>query len=98
MGSNELMDRDGWDSLELDSEPVDEAQKALALEFASRYRRVFDSPDGKALLDHWIKQTVMQPIVHARATQFEAGIREGRADFVRGILAQIELAKTGGQS
>lgn len=84
----------GWQGL---SDLNNEKQKQAMLEVADLYRRVFSTADGKKILAILIHGTVMQPTVTPSSTQFEAGIREGRADIVRGILKQIELAQTGGQ-
>lgn len=67
--------------------------EARAREIASLYRQTFDSDAGQRVLEMLIKATLLQPIVKPHFTQFEAGIREGKADIVRQILAQIEFAK-----
>lgn len=87
----------GWtphDGLELPELTATEQLKAL--EFASLYVQAFvNNPAGARLLEHWIQTTIMRPTVIGR-NHAEDGVREGRADFVRGILQQIELAQRGG--
>lgn len=94
---DDILKTEGWESLDFDTSHLDEKQRQKAVEFASLYRKVFESPAGKKILRHMIRVTVLQPTVTSDSPQFAAGIREGRADIVRGILQQIELAKTGGK-
>ena len=68
---------------------------AKAAEFAGYYFKVFSTPEGKRLLDHWVRTILMRPTVEASEPDKADGIREGRAGFVRGILEQIEWAKHG---
>lgn len=86
----------GFESLMVD-DAQRERQKADMLAVAEWYREAFSTESGRKVLAILISQTIMQPTVTADATQFGAGIREGRADLVRGILKQIELAETGAQ-
>jgi hypothetical protein len=94
----QLMSGAGWESLggqALDDLPP--AKRDEALEFASLYRDVFvNNPAGARLLEHWIRTTIMRPTVQGRSYAEDA-VREGRADFVRGILEQISMANRGGQ-
>lgn len=96
MQLDKILGMDGWQSLEeIAVTEMDEEQKALALEFASYYRQIFETDAGKRVLEHLIKMTLLQPTVQPMDSQFAAGIREGRADMVRSIMRQIEFAKTG---
>lgn len=91
---DDLLKRAGWSPLDLsDTSKLTTEQRSAMLELASCYRRVFESDDGKRILEQMVRATILQPTVHPTATQFEAGIREGRADLVRGILRQMELAR-----
>lgn len=91
---DDLLKRSGWSPLDAESmKGLTEERRAAALELASCYRRVFESDDGKRILELMVRATILQPTVHPTATQFEAGIREGRCDLVRGILRQMELAR-----
>lgn len=88
--------KEGWsphDGLEL--QELTAVERIKAIEFAALYVQAFEhNPAGAKLLDYWIKTTIMRPTVLGRS-HAEDGIREGRADFVRGILQQIEIAKRG---
>lgn len=87
----------GWESLELDSEALEEIRKAQEMEgreLASLFHQCYVQNDaGRIVLDIMIKKTLMRPTVTPAATQFEAGIREGRADMVRQILLNIAIAE-----
>lgn len=91
-----LKNLEGWETLEIDSDKIQEikdAQEVEGREMASLFRQAFTSDAGKLVLDIMIKQTLLKPTVTPAATQFEAGIKEGRCDFVRQILINIELAE-----
>lgn len=96
--SQELLKQlEGWGALDLESETLDEIrveQEKEGRSLASLFHQAFVQNDaGKIILDIMIKQTILKPTVTPNATQFEAGIREGRADMVRQILLNIELAE-----
>lgn len=87
-----LQDRKGW--VPTDGLPeADTITAERAMEVASLFRQTFTTDAGERVLDRLVMATLMQPIVKPHYTQFEAGIREGKADLVRQILAQIEFAK-----
>ena len=87
----------GWEALEIDGEKIDEIRKqqeAEGRELASLFHQTFvQNPAGQRVLELMIKQTIMRPTVTPAATQFEAGIREGKADLVRQILLNLEIAE-----
>ena len=92
----DLIGGDGWTPHEgLEPRELSAIEQKKAVEFASLYNQVFSTGAGRALLEHWVQTTIMRPTVLGRS-HAEDGIREGRADFVRGILAQIEMARRGG--
>lgn len=92
-----LKELEGWESLEVDSEKMQEirdAQETEGRDIASLFHQAFAQNDaGKQVLDIFIKESLLKPTVTANSTQFEAGIREGRCDFVRQILLNLELAE-----
>jgi hypothetical protein len=93
-----LQATDGWEALEIDGEVLNQRKAgdaAKAREIASRVHECFRSDAGKFVLDRLIQITLLRPTVTPAASQFEAGIREGRADLVRQILQQIETAENG---
>ena len=86
--------------MEIDGDVLSEMQRghtAKARSIATNFRECFTTAAGKFVLDRLIRITVLRPTVTPEATQFEAGIREGRADLVRQILQQIEFSETGGK-
>lgn len=75
---------------------VEEAQTKLEIDarrVSRDYRDCFETPIGKRVLGYLVATTLCRPIVEPDATQFAAGINEGRASIVRDILAQIEAGK-----
>jgi len=70
---------------------------AQARSIATNFRECFSTEAGKFVLDRLINITILRPTVTPESTQFDAGIREGRADLVRQILQQVEFAETGGK-
>ncbi len=97
MIDQEIAELDGWSQFEFDDESTKETQaeieekgKALATKYHQLYKQ---NPIGKEILAHMIRTTLMRATVLPQSTQFEAGIREGRADMVRQILQQIEIAE-----
>lgn len=92
-----LKEIEGWDALDIDSPALDKVraeQEKEGRSLASLFHQAFVQNDaGRIVLDTMIKQTILKPTVTPNATQFEAGIREGRADMVRQILLNIELAE-----
>ena len=92
----DLLGGDGWTPHEgLEPRELSAIEQHRALEFSRLYNQVFSVGAGRVLLEHWIQTTIMRPTVQGRS-HAEDGIREGRADFVRGILAQMEMARRGG--
>jgi len=49
---------------------------------------------GKELLDIWKEALIMTPTVTANSTQFQAGIAEGRKEFIRGIYLTIKKVES----
>lgn len=55
------------------------------------FHKVFvQNDDGKELLEHFKEAIMMTPAVTANATQFQAGIEEGKKEFVRQIILTIK--------
>lgn len=92
-----LKSLDGWDSLEIEGdklEAIRKEQEAEGRNLASLFHQAFvQNPAGQRVLEVMIKQTLMRPTVKPASSQFEAGIREGRADLVRQILLNLEIAE-----
>lgn len=71
-----------------------EAQKKQMGEL-QKYRelihRTFEQTEsGQELLTQWTEVMIMTPSIHANSTQFEAGIMEGKKQFVRDIITMIK--------
>ena len=64
-------------------------------EIATLHARVFNTESGEKLLREWIRAFYAYPIVRPGEDAFAQGIREGRADVVRQIMVQLELARKG---
>jgi hypothetical protein len=96
---DQLLSAEGWDPREpIDLSKLTDEQRTRALEVASMYRRVFmENPEGRTILGILVRQTLMHPTVNPNEDPRADGIREGRADLVRGIMFQCELATTGGE-
>jgi len=88
-----LLESGGWESL--NGPVVEEGNYDKAIELASQFRIAFDSGSGKYVLEHMVSTYLTKPIVRAGEDAYAQGIREGRADIIRQILAQIEFAKKG---
>jgi len=91
---------DGFDQFNIndgDIQRLQAEQREKALAIASRYHRVYaQNADGGKLLEDMLRSFVMVPIVRGDDTQFDAGIRAGRADVVHQIIKNIKLAENPG--
>jgi len=77
---NELAQREAW---------------AKGFEIALLHAKVFNTDAGQQLLQLWVRNLWANPIVRPGDDAFAQGIREGRADVVRQVLIQLEIARTG---
>lgn len=93
---NQELRRSGlnWESLNYQPETGDKAQ---ALELAQQIHNAFREGSGRYVLEFLISAFLTKPIVRPGDDAYSQGIREGRADVVRQILANIEFAKQGDQ-
>jgi hypothetical protein len=66
-----------------------------AMRIAKMHAVVFDGDAGRVLLEHWIKVFLCRSIVRPNEDAFAQGIREGQANVIRQLLAQLEIARTG---
>jgi len=56
-----------------------------------RIHKVFAQNDtGKELLEIWKEALIMNPTVTPHSTQFQAGIEEGKKEFIRNIYLTIK--------
>jgi hypothetical protein len=89
MLADKIVEAQGW--ARFDEAPENDINQEH-LDFAHKVARVFESDDGKAVLDAMIKKYLLTDIVTANDTQFGAGIKQGRASVVKYILAQMEVS------
>ena len=89
---NNVFELEGWESLDA-GKALDNEQATEAARIARMIANTFNTQEGQECLKHLIKITLLRPTVTDNATQFQAGIREGRADLVRQIMSQIEVAR-----
>ena len=91
-----LKDLDGWGGLDLDNEAFDklkEEQEKEGRSLASIFHQAFVQNDaGKIVLDLMIKQYLAKTIPDGKVTK--AGRQAGKADLIREILLNIELAES----
>ena len=80
-----------WESLD----PVAHEKDQKGIELAKEIHNTFRSGSGKYVLEFLVNKFLTKPIVVPGDDAFAQGIREGRADVVRQIMANIELAKQG---
>ena len=61
------------------------------LDYHALINSVFSSEEGQKLLEIWLRELVMRPIVVSGQPLEAHGIREGKSEFVRNILHVLEL-------
>ncbi|MAN64437.1 MAG: hypothetical protein CMI60_21100 [Parvibaculum sp.] len=88
-----LKNKTGWAALDIEGFTQIDANVVKGREIASQFHECFRTDAGQYVLNRLISITLLRPTVTPAATQFEAGIREGRADIVRQILTQLETAE-----
>lgn len=92
---------EGWGGLDLENpafEQLRNLEESEALAHANAFALTFNAPGGEYVLKWLIRNYVMPSILTGESTQFRAGIRQGEANVVAGILATIEYAKHGGRT
>jgi len=63
------------------------------LEFSHKVAKLFSSKLGKDILIVMVQQYLLSDVAHAHDTMVGIGIRQGRSDVVKQILAHIEISK-----
>lgn len=76
----------------MSSKQIQKAHYQLS-EYQKRVHRVFDSDDGRELLDLWKHHMLMEPINNMGSDLFNLGRAEGRNQFVRDLLTAIKMAE-----
>lgn len=64
-----------------------------AMRIAKMHAVALNTDAGKVLLEHWVRTFLCRAIVRPGEDAYAQGIREGQANVIRQILAQIEFAK-----
>lgn len=62
----------------------------------STYFRLFNSDDGKFVLDHMVKMHLTGSVAEQGDNLLDIGVKQGMANHVKEIIQRIELAKVGG--
>lgn len=69
---------------------INELNNAMWVKLDHLMHQVFEqNPQGKDLLNLWKEALIMDPTVTPNSTQFQAGIAEGKKEFIRNILLTI---------
>jgi hypothetical protein len=89
IASDTLIQATGWKEFDI-ADKDDNNQERL--DFSHSVASLFTSIDGKKLLDVFVKQFLLNNIVSPNDTQFAVGIKQGRADVIKQILAHIEIS------
>lgn len=89
-----IYDLDGWGKI--DNSVMNRENEAKGKEIATQFRLAFhDNEAGRFVLKHLIDVFIKRRIVRERDDMFSAGIRQGQADVVIGILNEIDYAMKG---
>ena len=86
------MSDDILDIFETQSDALAEFQKAEG-KVSEMVYAVFDTEQGKKLLEYWVDNHVLTPSINPQSTQFEAGLIEGEKNFVRRIILSMHKAE-----
>ena len=90
MLANEQITRaEGWSQFDI-TPTEDNAQKHL--DISHKVAGVFSTTEGKEILNLFVSRYLLNDIVTPHDTQFAVGIKQGRADVVKQILAHIEIS------
>lgn len=68
-------------------------KKVLAQELAELTYNVFETAQGKKLLEYWIENNLMAPVAHPNYSESYARFIEGQNNFIRSIITAIDCHK-----
>lgn len=75
---------------------VSHAEHKANLDFInSTYHRVFNTDDGKFVLEHLVKMHLIGSIAEQGDNLLDIGVKQGSANLVKEIVQRIEIAKDG---
>ena len=73
---------------------IDDLNNAMWNKLDHLIHQVFEqNPQGQELLELWKDSLIMHPSVTASSTQFEAGIAEGKKEFIRNLILTIRTVE-----
>ena len=84
-----LVTAEGWQQFDV---PEKDKSNQERLNFSHKVAKLFSSTEGNEVLQALIARYLLGDIVTPSETQFGAGIKQGRADVVKQILAHIEIS------
>ena len=88
LASETLITARGWSSFDV----AERNTQQEYLDFAHLVASLFGTPEGKKVLDVMIKKYLLRDIAGDNDSQIAIGRKQGRADVVKQILAQIEIS------
>lgn len=95
MANNSNQYKSGFDSIgglpsEQQAQAYQDEQARVWDKLDQLIHEVFEQNEkGKELIGVWEKALIMSPTVTAHSTQFQAGIEEGKKEFIRNIYLTI---------
>ena len=87
--NEQLAAAEGWSQFDVPEKDIANQDR---LNFSHKVAKVFSETEGKEVLTALISRYLLCDIVTPSDTQFSAGIKQGRADVVKQILAHIEIS------
>ena len=90
VASEELISAKGWQEFDV----VDNTDKSNQqhLDFAHDVAKIFKTREGKRVLKAMVQKYLLGNIVSPNDTNMGVGIKQGRADVIKNIMAQIEIS------
>jgi len=82
----------GWEQFDQASEDSSEQLNTQRLEISHKIAKLYNSKAGKEVLNLMVNQFLLTDIATPHDTQVGIGIKQGRADVVKQILAHIEIS------
>ncbi len=74
---------------------TEEAYRAELESINAAYARLFNTDDGKFVLDHMVKMNLAVPVATKGDDLLDIGVKQGRANLVNEIIQRIEANKVG---
>lgn len=74
---------------------TEEAYKAEVESINAAYARLFNTDDGKFVLDHMVKMNLAVPVATQGDDLLDIGVKQGRANLVNEIIQRMEANRHG---